>query len=264
MPPEDMLSFALDKRPPATVILVSGDGDFKRPLSLLAQRRYNIIVIHPTKYDFHLRNVASKSYRWQDLVGVAETSETETEVANEDKPISAPLSRLQAEKVIISFPVEAFESLIRLLRTWLSSTGDRYMNSNKLAALLALYDPSTELYVARGRKAYFERAEQLGIIESKVPSNHPNPAFSEITLRRDYAIGYPWISTIPTVDNTNKPHSGQPTKSTVEPDNGHSAAELAAPLHDSPAEPLTPTDTEPFSDSKVENPPSPVSSPVAE
>ncbi|KNC99136.1 uncharacterized protein SPPG_05395 [Spizellomyces punctatus DAOM BR117] len=41
----DMMAFALDNRPPATVILISGDRDFAYALSTLRNRQYHIILL---------------------------------------------------------------------------------------------------------------------------------------------------------------------------------------------------------------------------
>lgn len=45
----DMMAFALDNPPPATIVLISGDRDFVYALSTLRNRRYNIVLIVPNK-----------------------------------------------------------------------------------------------------------------------------------------------------------------------------------------------------------------------
>jgi hypothetical protein len=43
----DLLSFAIDKRPPALIVLLSGDRDFAYPLGILRNRGYEILLITP-------------------------------------------------------------------------------------------------------------------------------------------------------------------------------------------------------------------------
>lgn len=43
----DLLSFAIDKRPPALIVLLSGDRDFAYPLGILRNRGYEILLIVP-------------------------------------------------------------------------------------------------------------------------------------------------------------------------------------------------------------------------
>eukprot|EP00842_Homolaphlyctis_polyrhiza_P004363 jgi/Hompol1/4928/HPOL_004032-RA len=45
----DMLAFAMDFQPPATIVLISGDRDFVYGLATLRNRRYNIVLIVPNK-----------------------------------------------------------------------------------------------------------------------------------------------------------------------------------------------------------------------
>jgi hypothetical protein len=43
----DMLAFAIDHPPPATIVLISGDRDFVYALSVLRNRRYTVVLIVP-------------------------------------------------------------------------------------------------------------------------------------------------------------------------------------------------------------------------
>jgi hypothetical protein len=45
----DLLAFAIDHPPPATIVLISGDKDFVYALSTLRNRRYKIILIVPNR-----------------------------------------------------------------------------------------------------------------------------------------------------------------------------------------------------------------------
>lgn len=45
----DMITFALDTTPPATVVLISGDRDFVYAVSVLRMRRYNVVLVVPNR-----------------------------------------------------------------------------------------------------------------------------------------------------------------------------------------------------------------------
>lgn len=45
----DMLAFAIDHPPPATIVLISGDKDFVYALSTLRNRRYSVVLIVPNR-----------------------------------------------------------------------------------------------------------------------------------------------------------------------------------------------------------------------
>lgn len=172
-----MFTFALDNQIPATIVLLSGDGDFTRSLSLLQQRKYRTVVIHPTKFNQALLAHASHSYHWADLAGIESendmTTTSEPEPEPEPEPETVPpvdnspqdKAGKKTSELIATFPSEAFESLIRLLEAYLiSSRGGVWLEAHKLAAMLALYDPSTLAYLTKHRRPYFQRARQLGII----------------------------------------------------------------------------------------------------
>ena len=65
---EDMLTFALDN-PAGTIVLVSGDGDFTRVLSLLRQRNFSTVVIYPPNHSTSLLNYAVRAHDWDQLRG---------------------------------------------------------------------------------------------------------------------------------------------------------------------------------------------------
>uniref|UniRef100_A0A7S3JU28 NYN domain-containing protein n=1 Tax=Aureoumbra lagunensis TaxID=44058 RepID=A0A7S3JU28_9STRA len=65
----DMFTFALDNSSPATIVLISGDGDFSTCLSRLRDRGYHIILIHPNKPQLSnvLMSAANQSFAWTDI-----------------------------------------------------------------------------------------------------------------------------------------------------------------------------------------------------
>lgn len=56
----------MDNPAPATIILISGDGDFVPAVSLLRLRRYHVVIIAPTQNNMHLsmKHQASEVYDW--------------------------------------------------------------------------------------------------------------------------------------------------------------------------------------------------------
>jgi hypothetical protein len=62
----DMLAFALDNPPPATIVLISGDKDFVYALSTLRNRKYKIVLIVPSKgAPIILRSQANTILEWR-------------------------------------------------------------------------------------------------------------------------------------------------------------------------------------------------------
>ena len=61
-----MLAYAMDNPAPATIVLISGDGDFVHAVSLLRLRRYYVVIIAPTQNNMHLsmKHQASEVYDW--------------------------------------------------------------------------------------------------------------------------------------------------------------------------------------------------------
>lgn len=68
----DLLSFAIDKRPPALIVLLSGDRDFAYPLGILRNRGYEILlVVPPIGATPILEASANHVMRWrQDVLGL--------------------------------------------------------------------------------------------------------------------------------------------------------------------------------------------------
>lgn len=205
-----MLTFALDHRAPATVVLLSGDGDFARLLSTLRQRHYRTVVIHPAAHDSGLLFHASHSHSWANIAGSA--GELASEAENDEPPHSkvartaknrdvvdqasstqqeAQVSKKKkARELMSSLPPEAFVSLIHVLNTFVSdvNTG-AWITRDQLKHLLESYDPNTERYLSKWfLKPYFQRAEQLGIIIFDRRWTMTVPEFG-ITLHPKYITG---------------------------------------------------------------------------
>ncbi|KZT28230.1 hypothetical protein NEOLEDRAFT_1058893, partial [Neolentinus lepideus HHB14362 ss-1] len=60
----DMLAFALDHPPPATIILISGDCDFAYAVSTLRLRGYNVVLIAPKSASSSIKSVSSLVLDW--------------------------------------------------------------------------------------------------------------------------------------------------------------------------------------------------------
>lgn len=56
----DMLAFAMDNPPPATLIIITGDRDFTYAISTLALRGYNVVVVAPSNVHAQLVQRASE------------------------------------------------------------------------------------------------------------------------------------------------------------------------------------------------------------
>ncbi|KAI5124537.1 hypothetical protein M0805_003060 [Coniferiporia weirii] len=67
----DMLAFAIDRRPPATIVLITGDRDFTYAVSILKLRGYEVVVIVPhTIAHLSLKVQAGRLFEWQrDVIG---------------------------------------------------------------------------------------------------------------------------------------------------------------------------------------------------
>lgn len=77
----DMLAFALDTPPPATIVLISGDRDFVYALSTLRNRKYNIVLIVPNKgASVILKSQANMILEWKyDVLNMDDTAELQND-----------------------------------------------------------------------------------------------------------------------------------------------------------------------------------------
>jgi hypothetical protein len=80
-PVVDMLVFAIDYPPPATLILISGDRDFAYAVSVLRHRRYQIVLIAPPLSHHSLRSQASIVFDWDSDIVAKVSSESSPEPA---------------------------------------------------------------------------------------------------------------------------------------------------------------------------------------
>lgn len=60
----DMLTYAMDTPPPATIILITGDRDFAYAISILRWRKYNVVVIAPYTIHSSVKFGASAVLDW--------------------------------------------------------------------------------------------------------------------------------------------------------------------------------------------------------
>lgn len=66
----DMLTYAIDKPAPATLIVISGDRDFVYAVSVLRWRRYRVVLVAPNSAHASLRSQASAILDWEaDVLG---------------------------------------------------------------------------------------------------------------------------------------------------------------------------------------------------
>lgn len=190
-----MLTFALDN-PAGTIVLVSGDGDFTRVLSLLRQRNFSTVVIYPPNHSTSLLNYAVRAHDWDQLRGAgglvdestdekkaveATSNSTVVEAKGgppvepepDPKSISPPSLSKRATKLaarsahISSLPAKTFKPLVNLLLAYVKvRPGGLWMNIKKIPPLLRLLDPFSERYLdtPTTRRAYFERAVELNQI----------------------------------------------------------------------------------------------------
>ncbi|OSX64966.1 hypothetical protein POSPLADRAFT_1123146, partial [Postia placenta MAD-698-R-SB12] len=61
----DMLTYAIDKPAPATLIVISGDRDFVYAVSVLRWRRYRVVLVAPNSAHASLRSQASAILDWE-------------------------------------------------------------------------------------------------------------------------------------------------------------------------------------------------------
>ncbi|EMD37417.1 hypothetical protein CERSUDRAFT_83185, partial [Gelatoporia subvermispora B] len=60
----DMMAFVSHNPAPATIVLISGDGDFTNTVKELRRRTYNVILFAPTATASKLRAEASTVFNW--------------------------------------------------------------------------------------------------------------------------------------------------------------------------------------------------------
>jgi hypothetical protein len=65
-----MFCFALDHRPPATIVLIAGDVDYALPLAALSLRHYFIVLVLPSNAQVSekLIGIANQVYHWEDIL----------------------------------------------------------------------------------------------------------------------------------------------------------------------------------------------------
>lgn len=65
-----MFCFALDHKPPATVVLIAGDVDYALPLAALSLRKYFVVLVLPpnARVSHHLQGNANQVFYWRDVL----------------------------------------------------------------------------------------------------------------------------------------------------------------------------------------------------
>lgn len=64
----DMLAFAVENRPPATVILITGDSDFARAAYILRTKLYRVVLVTPRRLSVPIRIQASDVIDWDSVL----------------------------------------------------------------------------------------------------------------------------------------------------------------------------------------------------
>ncbi|KAJ3053606.1 hypothetical protein HK097_003873 [Rhizophlyctis rosea] len=101
----DMLAFAIDNPPPATIVLISGDRDFVYALSTLRNRRYNIILIVPNKgASVILKSQANAILEWRYDVLNLDVSSSLLPTSNAHPPSFSELTGLASMQRSGSLP----------------------------------------------------------------------------------------------------------------------------------------------------------------
>ncbi|EPZ35526.1 NYN, limkain-b1-type domain-containing protein [Rozella allomycis CSF55] len=152
----DMLSFALDNPPPATIVLISGDKDFVYGLATLRNRKYSVVLIVPNKgAPIILRTQAStilewrydvlKFDAWKDTIMLMQnmkmqknnvpTKDLEPDMGDENKEESDQFSDFQSPKAPGFFDV-----LVEVLQQF-EQTGEKKPLRSKVGNILMLRNP---------------------------------------------------------------------------------------------------------------------------
>jgi transcription elongation factor Elf1 len=76
----ELNQFERDCKPPATVVLISGDIDFIQHLIVLKGLGYNVVVIHNRQAKPELKTIATKAYQWESFA----------KMNTNDKPSDSP------------------------------------------------------------------------------------------------------------------------------------------------------------------------------
>ncbi|KZT28231.1 hypothetical protein NEOLEDRAFT_905998 [Neolentinus lepideus HHB14362 ss-1] len=91
----DMLAFALDHPPPATIILISGDCDFAYAVSILRLRGYDVVLIAPKLASNSIKSVSSLVLDWDSNVMGRDTDSASSPTQSPIAPTSGAIALSQ-------------------------------------------------------------------------------------------------------------------------------------------------------------------------
>lgn len=182
----DLLSYAIDRRPPALIVLLSGDRDFAYPLGILRNRGYDILLITPPiGASPILEASATYKLRWrQDVLGVEfdangrpyNSSSTAAKItsngmtgtavgvqAGGSSASSSPPRSIKPQDTANNTP-PVFQPLVTVLET-MSEEGDKRPLRSKVSPRLRTLDPKVfEKAQASGWTEYTQIAAAAGIV----------------------------------------------------------------------------------------------------
>mmetsp|Transcript_20787 Transcript_20787/g.31789 ORF Transcript_20787/g.31789 Transcript_20787/m.31789 type:complete len:701 (+) Transcript_20787:2-2104(+) len=146
----DMLIFALDNKIPATLILLSGDGDFSVALSRLRDRGYQIVLIHPSEHQVSnmLLSVADEHIAW-DLI------QNKEQISSKIKSIADELTDEELEEIVKKLTgTKVHNDIIKCLQ----AAGPSGMNAGQLFKKVKSFIPAV---IQRSRGIDFNPANVL-------------------------------------------------------------------------------------------------------
>ncbi|MCO5585205.1 hypothetical protein L7F22_039137 [Adiantum nelumboides] len=181
----DLLSYAIDRRPPALIVLLSGDRDFAYPLGILRNRGYDILLITPPiGASPILEASATYKLRWrQDVLGIEYdangrpynasnnvakssangTTSTAVGVQTSNATTQSPPRPIKPQDTANNIPT-VFQSLVTILET-MSEEGDKRPLRSKVSPRLRALDPKVfDKAQASGWTEYTQIASAAGIV----------------------------------------------------------------------------------------------------
>lgn len=178
----DLLSYAIDRRPPALIVLLSGDRDFAYPLGILRNRGYDILLITPPiGASPILEASATYKLRWrQDVLGIEydaygrpynnvakgdtnESTSTAVGVQTSNASTQSPPRPIKPQDTANHIP-PVFQSLVTILET-MSEEGDKRPLRSKVSPRLRALDPKVfDKAQASGWTEYTQIASAAGIV----------------------------------------------------------------------------------------------------
>lgn len=177
----DLLSYAIDRRPPALIVLLSGDRDFAYPLGILRNRGYDILLITPPiGASPILEASATYKLRWrQDVLGIEYDASgrpyngakshangaagTTIGVQTSNASNQSPPRPIKPQDTANNIP-PVFQPLVTILET-MSEEGDKRPLRSKVSPRLRALDPKVfDKAQASGWTEYTQIASAAGIV----------------------------------------------------------------------------------------------------